>query len=202
MTNFMQLNVRIYIGVVLLNFVSILGTITGDNNNGIKELFLTPVYLLTLSFVFLVLMLRNYCIDVAIKLVIPTSVARFSFYQDVEEKLYLEEYEDPNMEFHLKNFPSDYISIHKEILRQKKQVLNHNQMKLQRSDSMDQIVEKINKNLQGDMPKDYRDTSMLNWFSLTFNDVNKENEYTEHTMKPIGQVFHKVFIMACLYGIA
>jgi hypothetical protein len=51
---------------------------------------------LNLLFDILVLKLRNFILDVSQKLVIPLYVKRFNYYTDIEDKLYLEEYEDPN----------------------------------------------------------------------------------------------------------
>jgi hypothetical protein len=47
-------------------------------------------------FVILTLKLRNFILDVLRKLVLPAYRKRFEYYTDIEDRLYYEEYEDPN----------------------------------------------------------------------------------------------------------
>ena len=56
-------------------------------------------------------------------------------------------------------------------------MINKNLLKLPRSDSIDQIVDKLNQTQTGSSVRKYQDQSVLNWFSLKFNDQNKELEY-------------------------
>ena len=55
-----------------------------------------PSCLLFMLLIVSVCSLRNYTFDVMRKLVIPSSKRRIEFYADVEDRLYLEEFEDPN----------------------------------------------------------------------------------------------------------
>jgi hypothetical protein len=48
-------------------------------------------------------LLRNYIFDVLRKLIIPSIRKRIEFYADVEDRLFMEEYEDPGQEFKLEN---------------------------------------------------------------------------------------------------
>jgi hypothetical protein len=68
----------------------------------------SPIVLLYVLFVFLYCILRNYICDVARKLAYAPCKRRFDFYSDIEDRLFLEEYEDPEQEFDLRNFEEDY----------------------------------------------------------------------------------------------
>ena len=62
----------------------------------ISSLVKCPSALLYMLLIVSVCALRNYIFDVMRKLVITSTRRRFEFYSDVEDKLFLEEFEDPN----------------------------------------------------------------------------------------------------------
>jgi hypothetical protein len=68
--------------------------------------------------------LKNYSLDVLWKLVIPTFVRRFNFYTEVEDRLYFEEYEDPDQEFHLKSLSHEYKSLMRAMASKKLLIIN------------------------------------------------------------------------------
>jgi type IV secretory pathway component VirB8 len=66
---------------------------------------------------------------------------------------------------------------------------------------MDQIIEKLNEQRSGISIKKFQDEAILNWFSLKFNDLNKESEYLDS--RRLGKVlkFRKVLIITICFNI-
>jgi len=67
-----------------------------DGLTGTTELFSCPVMLLSLLYSLLMLMVRNTVTDVFSKIIIKRYSNLLEWYRNVEDKLTLEEYEDPN----------------------------------------------------------------------------------------------------------
>jgi hypothetical protein len=80
--------------------------------------------ILYLVFVWLVCLVRNFTFDVMRKLVLTKSRKKVEFYTDVEDKLYLEEYEDPDQEFSLADFKEDFTDIQKRLSSKKISIIN------------------------------------------------------------------------------
>jgi len=95
----------------------------------------------------------------------------------IEERLYFEEYEDPSQEFSLEDFEKDYENVSKKIKTKNLVNINKNMLKLHRSDSMDQILEKINLENEDGKGSKYTSAGMINKLTLKLNDINKEFEY-------------------------
>lgn len=57
--------------------------------------------------------------------------------------------------------------------------INKNMLKLHRSDSMDNILEKINLENEDGKGSKYTSAGMINKLTLKLNDINKEFEYQE-----------------------
>lgn len=79
-------------------------------------------------------------------------------------------------------------------------VINRNLMKLPRSESMDLIIEKLNEHHSGVSMKKFQDRAILNWFSLKFNDQNKEIEYIESRLYEKILKFRKVIIITLVFN--
>ena len=68
--------------------------------------------------------MRNYCCNVFRNIVVPHSKRYYQFYADVEDRLFLEEYEDPNQEFSIQNFDEDFQDISKKLSSKKMTTIN------------------------------------------------------------------------------
>ena len=66
------------------------------------------------------------------------------FYDQIEEKLLFEEFEDPNQEFKVDPSLPFFALAEKEINQNRILGINKNMNKVHRSDSLDEILEKIN----------------------------------------------------------
>jgi hypothetical protein len=91
------------------------------------------------------------------------------------------------MQFSLSGFDQDYSLIKKKRAQGKMAVVNMNLVKLPRSESLDNIIEKLNEYYSGISMKRFQDQQILNWFTLKFNDRNKEIEYQE--MRNFEKIF-------------
>ena len=63
---------------------------------GIRTLLACPNAILFFIFIVLTCLLRNFTFDVLRKLIFPITKMRFRYYNDVEDKLFMEEFEDPD----------------------------------------------------------------------------------------------------------
>ena len=99
-------------------------------------------------------------------------------YQTIEDRLFMEEYEDPEQQFEIKD-SANFASLVKQIEDTKLFSINQNLLKVHRSDSMDQILDRIN--ISGGQSAEGRSNftnrSVINKFNLKLNDINKEIEY-------------------------
>ena len=64
-------------------------------------------------------------------------------YQLIEDRLYMEEYEDPEQQFEIHD-SANFANLVKQIEDTKLFSINQNLLKVHRSDSMDQILDRIN----------------------------------------------------------
>jgi hypothetical protein len=100
--------VHVITGLGLLFGTMIIGiAIILDDPNliGLQELFTSPALILTLLFQFFILFLRDAVIDVLSKSVIKRYADLNDFYSDIEEKLSFEQYEDPEQQFTINQYP-------------------------------------------------------------------------------------------------
>lgn len=68
---------------------------------GIKELVSTPSMILTFFFTVGLLEFKHRCSQV-VRMLLPTSGrASMEFYEKIEDRIFLEEYEDPDQEFYI-----------------------------------------------------------------------------------------------------
>ena len=103
------------------------------------------------------------------------------FFSKIENQIYLEQYDEPQTSFDQKREAAD----NAEILDQSQRIILHainlNFMRVHRSDSMDQILDKINGDsshlLDKNNQKNKSEGGILNKFSLKLNDPNKEQIY-------------------------
>lgn len=99
----------------------------------------------------------------------------------------MEEYEDNNQEFQIINNTAQTNQLLKQIKTRELVAINQNMLRLHRSDSMDQILERIN--LTGEQNQGTSDNKIVNRSTLVnkylkLNDFNKELEYQN---QPVDQ---------------
>lgn len=146
-----------HIVFAFLNILGIIFILDDEYLIGLKQFTGSPIALIYLLFVCLFCMLRNQVFDVFRKLSWLTTRKRFDFYVDIEDRLFLEEYEDPNHEFNLEAFEQDYIHIAKKQAQRKMNVINQNLMQLPRSEQLDAVIEKLNEHHSGVSMKKFQD---------------------------------------------
>ena len=96
---FKNTNVQVIYSLNMLAILTLIGIamiFDDDGLVGTTQLFTCPTFLLGLLFQVLMLWLRNHIIEVCSKLLIRRYADLFDWYQNVEERLSFEEYEDPN----------------------------------------------------------------------------------------------------------
>ena len=109
---------------------------------GIDMLLKSPNALGTIIFVGLALNVKSY-----LKLVwyffVSSSKDTNQTYQNIEDKLFMEEYEDPRQKFEINEFES-YKNLARYIEVGKLFSINQNLLRVHRSDSIDQTLDRIN----------------------------------------------------------
>ncbi len=93
----------------------------------------------------------------------------------------IEEYEDPKQNFSIKNFYPLYQKINSATIYNTLKLINLNMMKCPKSDFLENILDKINIELDNDM-RGAQQSSMIgviNRYTLELNDLNKETEYQD-----------------------
>jgi hypothetical protein len=97
------------------------------------------------------LYLRNTLVEVFSKLVIGKYAELLDFYADVEERLTYEEYEDPNQTFTIQQYQPLYQKINSSNIQNTLKLINTNMMKCPKTDGLENILDKINIELDNDM---------------------------------------------------
>ena len=100
-------------------------------------------------------------------------------YQMIEDRLFMEEFEDPDQQFNIKDF-DNYQDLVDQLEKSKMLAINQNLLRVHRTDSMDAILERINvSGGQAEGRNNLTNISMINKFNLKLNDLSKETEYSE-----------------------
>lgn len=96
------------------------------------------------------LFLRNCIVEVISKLAISRYSELLSWYADVEERLSFEEYEDTNQTFNIQQYPPLYHKINSATIQNTLKLINMNMMKCPKTDGLENILDKINAELDID----------------------------------------------------
>jgi hypothetical protein len=128
------------------------------------------------------LYLRNTLVEVFSKLVIGRYAELLDFYADVEERLTYEEYEDPNQTFTIQQYQPLYQKINSSNIQNTLKLINTNMMKCPKTDGLENILDKINIELDNDMrgSQQVAMSGAINRWTLQLNDLNKETEYQDN----------------------
>jgi len=126
--------------------------------------------------------LRNTLVEVFSKLVIGKYAELLDFYADVEERLTYEEYEDPNQTFTIQQYQPLYQKINSSNIQNTLKLINTNMMKCPKTDGLENILDKINIELDNDMrgSQQVAMSGAINRWTLQLNDLNKETEYQDN----------------------
>ena len=166
---------------VVFNFFALLVTLAfvleDPHLGGIEMVLKSPNSMGVILFIGLSLYIKMH-----LKLIWSFYVAKssetYQTYQNIEDRLFMEEYEDPKQQFTIAQFGA-YKDISKNIEVAKLFAINQNLLKVHRSDSIDQTLDRIN--VQGNQTSIGRSNvtneSMINKFNLKLHDINKEIEY-------------------------
>ena len=96
-------------------------------------------------------MVRNTIIEALSKLVFRRYANLLNWYADVEERLSFEEYEDPNQTFTIQQYQPLYQKINSATIQNTLRLINTNMMKCPKTDGLENILDKINVELDNDM---------------------------------------------------
>jgi class 3 adenylate cyclase len=182
---FMKANVLVIysVNVILLMTIIGVGMIFDDARLvGTAQFFTCPAMLFALFFQILVLCLRNVIAEVLTKLLIRKYADLLDWYQDVEDRLQFEEYEDPNQQFSIQQYPPLNHKIKSATILNTLRLINLNMMKCPKTDGIEQILDRINTVLDQTMRGDTQAvmTGTINLWTLELNDLNKETEYQDN----------------------
>ena len=124
--------------------------------------------------------MRNTIVELFSKLLVPKYSKILDWYSDVEERLSFEEFEDTNQTFPIQQFPPLYYKINQATIQNTLKLINTNMMKCPKTDILENILDKINIELDNDMRGNKVAMSgAINRFTLQLNDLNKETEYQD-----------------------
>lgn len=199
---FKNTNVQVAYAMSFLMILTIIGCamiFDDDGLVGTTTLFTTPNLLLTLLLQILLLSFRNHFIDVMSKLVIRRYADLYDWYADIEDRLSYEEYEDPKQSFSISQFGPLFRKINSANIKNTLKLVNTNMMKVPKTDTLEQILDKINTELHIDRRSlssknlntfgvDHKSQGIqmaltsgsINRWTLTLNDMNQETEYQEN----------------------
>ena len=127
-----------------------------------------------LCFTALYLILRIY-IKLVIQVVLPYNLKNLEKYIAIEDRLFMEEYENPEQQFSIHNL-NNYQTLIKTLDADTMFSINQNLLKVHRTDSMDQIIDRLNA-ASGQITNS---SGYINKFTLKLNDINKELEYNQN----------------------
>lgn len=129
----------------------------------------------------MMLMLRNEVVQVISKLVVRQYADLLDWYADVEERLSFEEYEDTNQTFNIQQYPPLHHKINSATIQNTLKLINTNMMKCPKTDGLENILDKINVELDIDRKGSQQVTmsGAINRWTLQLNDLNKETEYQD-----------------------
>lgn len=102
---------------------------------GLDHISYSPNAIGTLVFILLYLNLKQY-IRQFIAFLVPKNKKQVERYQIIEDRLYMEEFEDPEQQFEICDSES-FLSLVKQVEETKLFSINQNLLKVHRSDSMD-----------------------------------------------------------------
>ena len=164
----------------IIMFLITLGFVMGDEHlAGIKAVLASPNLLLTIVFVAILLSLKMF-LRLAYQILSQSKQWKDRMnYQMIEDRLFMEEFEDPDQHFNIADF-DNYPDLLGQLEKSKMLAINQNLLRVHRTDSMDAILERINvSGGQAEGRNNLTNISMINKFNLKLNDLSKETEYSE-----------------------
>ena len=186
-------------------FISVIFVLEDDNLIGLRSVFQSPAMLLQLLMFCLLIILQERIFKV-IRYMIPSKARdALFFYKNVEEMIFMEEYEDSKQEFNLQDSTSLMLNLHKQIKTRELVAINQNMLRLHRSDSMDQILERINitaEPSQGTTDNKIMNRSTLINKNLKLHDFNKELEYQNQPadMRTLEPAIYTLYCFSVVLG--
>jgi len=152
---------------------------------GVKALFRCPYSASFIIFLFLFVALKHFVLLVR-SVVFPWNFKASFRYQEIEDRIFMEEYEDPDKQFSIQNLDT-YISLVKTLDQNNLYSINQNLLIVHRTDSMDQILERLNQSssrireetLQNNISSST--SGIINKWNLKLHDINKELEYSQNS---------------------
>jgi predicted DNA-binding protein YlxM (UPF0122 family) len=161
-------------------FLSLITILEDENLTGIYALSRCPHALAFIIFLFLCVTLK-YVVLLVRAVVFPWNYKKMQRYQEIEDRIFMEEYEDPEQEFSIQNLDS-YIELVKILDINNLFSINQNLLSVHRTDSMDLILERLNLSSQQITEEKNNQmssnvSSYINKCTLRLHDINKELEY-------------------------
>lgn len=171
-------NTKVFVFLnLIMSFVSVAFIAEDEHLAGISVLSDSP-YQIALTIFFLLGLYLKQEVRQIYTFWSPQNAKHVERYQVIEDLLFMEEYENPDQQFEICD-SENFANLVKQIEDTKLFSINQNLLKVHRSDSMDQILDRIN--ISGGQSAEGRSNftnrSMINKFNLKLNDINKEIEY-------------------------
>ena len=136
-------NIMVFLASNYIFFIFSLITILEDEQLlGFKTLISAPHLMLSILFLFLLVSVKTF-IRLVRDIVLPWNRRIEMRYQYIEDRIFMEEYEDPEMQFSIANLES-FSVLAKTLEANSVFAINQNLLIVHRSDSMDEILERLN----------------------------------------------------------
>ena len=166
-------------------FLSMITVLEDDQLVGVNALFGCPYSAAFIIFLFLFVALKHFMLLVRV-VVLPWNFKQSQRYQEIEDRIFMEEYEDPDKQFSIQNLDS-FIYLVKTLDQNNLYSINQNLLIVHRSDSMDQILERLNQtssriredSVQSNISNSI--SGIINKWNLKLHDINKELEYSQNS---------------------
>lgn len=152
-----------------------------QTRDSLNDFFFSPHVGACSIFIFLYALLKQF-IRLVIEIVLPSNRKAAMRYKVIEDKIFMEEYENPEQQFSITSLDS-YAEVAKSLETNSVFSINQNLLIVHRTDSMDHILERLNfsssRITEDHMNKDFKNnaSAFINLASMKLHDINKEIEY-------------------------
>jgi len=164
---------------------SILTVLEDEFLGGFKTLFMSGHAIGCIILTFLYCSVKQFC-KLVVEVTLPYNRRVGMRYKAIEDLIFMEEYENPEQQFSITSLES-YAQVAKSLEANSVFSINQNLLIVHRSDSMDQILERLNitsQRVTEESTSRYmtnNTSAFINWRNLKLHDSNKEIEYNQNS---------------------
>ena len=127
---------------VLFAMLALVTVLEDEDLAGLKSAVSSPHIWASVVFMMLYGALKQFC-KIVIEVVFPWNKKKFLRYKAIEDKIFMEEYENPEQQFSITSLES-YAYVAKALEANSVFSINQNLLIVHRTDSMDHILERLN----------------------------------------------------------